>query len=75
MNLISKSVYIDKLDDIVDTFKKTYHRTIKMNTTDVKPIVYINFDVEKDDKFQNVKSLTILEYQNIWKRLHPKLVG
>ena len=28
---ISKNVYIDKLDDIVNEYNNTYHRTIKMN--------------------------------------------
>ena len=32
---ISKNVYIDKLDDIVDEYNNTYHRTIKMKPVDV----------------------------------------
>ena len=36
MTLISKNVYIDKLDDIVDEFNNTYHTTIKMKPADVK---------------------------------------
>ena len=31
---ISKNVYIDKLDDIVNEYNNTYHRTIKM-----KPVI------------------------------------
>ena len=34
---ISKKVYIDKLDDIVNKYNNTYHSTIKMKTVDVKP--------------------------------------
>ena len=30
MTSISKNVYIDKLDDIVNEYKNTYHRAIKM---------------------------------------------
>ena len=30
MTSISKSVYIDKLDDIVDDYNNAYHTTIKM---------------------------------------------
>ena len=30
MTLVSKNVYINKLDDIVDEYNNTYHRTIKM---------------------------------------------
>ena len=33
---ILKDVYIDKLVDIVNEYNKTYHRTIKMKTIDVK---------------------------------------
>ena len=29
MTSISKNAYIDKLDDIVDEYNNTYHRTIK----------------------------------------------
>ena len=30
MTSISKNVYIDKLDDIVNKYNNTYHRTIKL---------------------------------------------
>ena len=30
MTSISKNVYIDKLDDVVDKYNNTYHTTIKM---------------------------------------------
>ena len=33
---ISKRVYIDKLDDIVDKYNNTYHSTFKMKPVDVK---------------------------------------
>ena len=36
MTLISKNVYIDKLDNIVNKYNNTYHRTIKMKPVDVK---------------------------------------
>ena len=35
MTAISKNVYIDKLDDIVDEYNNTY-RTIEMKPIDVK---------------------------------------
>ena len=35
MTSISKNVYIDKLDDIVNEYNNTYHRTIKMKPVDV----------------------------------------
>ena len=36
MTSISKNVYIDKLDNIVNEYNNTYHRTIKMKPIDVK---------------------------------------
>ena len=42
MTSISKNVYIDKLDDIVNGYNNTYHRTIKRKPTDVKDNTYIN---------------------------------
>ena len=42
MTSISKNVYIDKLDDIVDKYNSTYHTTIKMKPIDVKDNTYIN---------------------------------
>ena len=36
MNSVSKNVYIDKLDNIVNKYNTTYHRTIKMKPVNVK---------------------------------------
>ena len=36
MTSISKNVYIDKLDDIVNRYNNTYPSTIKMKPADVK---------------------------------------
>ena len=55
MTSISKNVYIDKLDDIVDECNNTYHNTIKMKPIDVKDNTYINTNKEinnKDPKFK-----------------------
>ena len=46
MTSISKNVYIDKLDDIVNKYNNTHHRTIKMNPMDVKDNIYIDFGKE-----------------------------
>ena len=50
MTLISKNVYIDKLDDIGNKYSNKYHDTIKMKPTDAKSSMYIDFDVENKDK-------------------------
>ena len=39
---ISKIVYIYKLDDKVNEYNNTYHRTIKMEPVDVKDNTYID---------------------------------
>ena len=43
MTSVSKNVYVDKLDDIVNEYNNTYHRTIKMKPVDVRDNIYIDF--------------------------------
>ena len=69
MTSISKYVYIDKLDDIVDEYNNTYHRTIKMKPIDVKNNTYINIGKEvndKDPKFKVGDHVRISKYKNIF---------
>ena len=40
MTAVSKNVYIDKLDDIVNEYNNTYHRIIKMKPTEVKDNIH-----------------------------------
>ena len=49
MTSISKNVYIDKLDGIVNEYNNTY-RTITMKPIDVKDNTYINIGKEVNDK-------------------------
>ena len=46
---ISKNVYIDKLEYIVNKYNNAYHRTIKMKPADVKWSIYIDFN-KKNNK-------------------------
>ena len=69
MTAISKNVYIDKLDNIVDEYNNTYHRTIKMKPIDVKDNTYIDFEKEvndKDPKFKVGDHVRISKYKNIF---------
>ena len=69
MTSISKNVYIDKLDDIVNECNNTYHRTIKMKPVDVKNNIYIDFKKEvndKDPKFKVSDYVRISKYRNIF---------
>ena len=47
---VSKNVYIDKLDDILNKYNNTYHSTIKMKPVDVKSNTYIDSSKEINDK-------------------------
>ena len=47
---ISKTVYIDKLDEIVNKCNNTYHRRIKVKPVDVNPNIYIDFSKKINDK-------------------------
>ena len=66
---MSKSVYIDKLDDIVNECNNTYHRTIKMKPIDVEDETHIDFIEEVNDKDPTFKigdHLRIPKYKNIF---------
>ena len=75
MTSVSKNVYIDKLDDIVNEYNNTYHRTIKMKPVDVKDNTYIDFEKEvngKYPKFEVGDRVRISKYKNIFaKRYMP----
>ena len=73
MTSISKIVYIDKLDNVVNEYNNTYHRTIKMKPIDVKDNAYINTDKEvndKDPKFQVGDHVRISKYKNIFAKAY-----
>ena len=68
MTAVQKSVYFDVLNDIVDKWNNTYHRTIKMKPINVKSISYAEYNVDsnkKDPKFQVSDHIRILsKYKN-----------
>ena len=84
MTSISKNVYTDKLNDIVNEYNNTYHRTIKMKPVDVKDNTYIDSielrsikEVHNKDhpKFKVGDHVRISKYKNIFVlRIHIKLV-
>ena len=62
-------IYLDKLDDIVNEYNNTYHRTIKMKSVDVKDNTYIDYNKEvndKDPKFNAGDHVRISKYKNIF---------
>ena len=55
MTAVSKNVQFNVLDDIVDSYNNTYHRTIKVKPIDVEPYSYAEYNNdanEKNPKFQ-----------------------
>ena len=69
MTLVSKNMYIDKLDDRVNECNNTYHKTIKMKPVDAKTSAYIDCEVENNEKSPKFKigdHVRILKYKNIF---------
>ena len=69
MTAISKNVYFDVLDDIVDEYNNTYHKTIKMKPIDVKNDCFAEYNEdynEKDPKFKVGDHVKISKYKNIF---------
>ena len=69
MTSISKNVYSDKSDDIVNKYNNRYHKTIKMKPVDVKSSKYIDSGKEindKDPKFRIDNIVRISKYKNIF---------
>ena len=69
MTLVSKNVYIDKLDDMMDEYNNTYHRTITMKPVDVKDNTNIDFKKEvkdRDPKFKVNDHVRISKYKTIF---------
>ena len=65
MTSISKNMYIDKLDDIVNKYNNTYHSTTKMKPDDVQSNTYINSSKElkdEDPKFKVGDHVKILKH-------------
>ena len=69
MTAISKNVYFDVLDDIVNKYNNTVHRTIKMKPIDVKDNTYVDSKKEvndKDPKFKVGDHVRISKCKNIF---------
>ena len=55
MTSISRNVYIDKLNEIIEKYNNTYHRTIKMKPLDVNPSINFDFNQENNKEDPKVK--------------------
>ena len=69
MTAVSKSVYFDVLDDIVNKYNNTIHRTVIMKSIDVISDSYAKYNGdsnEKDPKFKAGDHVRISKYKNIF---------
>ena len=69
MTAISKNVYVDVFDDIVNKYNDTVHRTIKMKSIDVTDdsfAEYIEQSNKEDPKFKVGDHVRISKYKNIF---------
>ena len=69
MAAISKNVYFDVLDDIVNKYNNTVHKTIKMKPIDVTSDSYAEYNEDfnkKDPKFKVGDHVRISKYKNIF---------
>ena len=69
MKAISKKNFFDVLNDAVDKYNNTYHRTIKMKPIDVEDGSFAEYNEksnEKDPKFKVGDHVSISKYKNIF---------
>ena len=78
MTAISKNIYFDVLDDIVDKYNNTVHRTIKMKPIEVTDDYYAEYNEnsmklhsnKKNPKFKVGDNVRISKYKNIFAKAY-----
>ena len=70
MTAISKNVYFDMLNEIVNKYNNTVHRTIKMKPIEVTDDYYAEYNEDpsnkKDPKFKVGDHVRISKYKNVF---------
>ena len=69
MTAVSKNIYFDGLDDIVNKYSNTVHRSIEMKPIEVGSDFYAEYNDdfnEKDPKFKIGDRVRISKYKNIF---------
>ena len=69
MTSLSRTVYNDELNNIVDKYNNTYHRTKIMKPIDVRDSIHISHGVENDVKYPNFEvgdHVRLWQYINIF---------
>ena len=70
MTDISKNFYFDVLDDIVNKYNNTVHKTIKMKPIDVTGDSYNETSNKKDPKFKVGDHVRISKYKIIFAKVY-----
>ena len=72
MTSISKNVYIDKQEDIVNKCNYTYHSTIKQKPVEAKPNTYIDFNKKNEGhaKREVGDHVRVSKYKNIFAKVY-----
>ena len=73
MTAISKNVYFDVLDDIVNKYNNTVHKTIKMKPIDVTGDSFAEYNEDvnkKGPKFKVNDHVSISKYKNIFAKVY-----
>ena len=69
MTAFSKNVYFDVLDDIVDKYNNTVHRTIKIKPIEVTNDYYAEYNEianKENPKFKVGENVRISKYKNVF---------
>ena len=64
MTAVLKNIYFDLLDDTVNKYSNTVHRTIKMKPIEVIPDSYAEYNENSNKKILSLKMVIMLEFQN-----------
>ena len=75
MTAVSRHVYFDVLDNIVNKYNNTVHRTIKMKTTDVTSDSYAEYNEDSNitkPKFEVGDHVRISKYKNSFAKGYTK---
>ena len=75
MTLVSKYIYIDKLNDTDNKYNTTYYNTIKTKPIDVRSNTYIDYGKEINNNLPEFKigdTVRISKYNNIFAKVNAR---
>ena len=75
MTAVSKNVYFNVLDDVVDEYNNTYHRTIKIKPIDVRSDSVAEFNKESNEKgpqFKIGNQVRISKYKSVFAKRYSR---